>query len=83
MSSKIIPSIFTKGGTNEATVAESAKKLQDGAVQVTINSEDGKITFKMEESDASSIVFDVRSGKLSLLDDYYTKAEVEALIAKK
>jgi hypothetical protein len=83
MASKILESIFTMGGANEATVAESAKKLQDGAVQVRINGEEGTVTFQIEEGDSSSIVFDVRSGKLSLLDDYYTKEEVDALIAKK
>jgi hypothetical protein len=53
------------GGGGEASVAESAKRVQDGDVQILIDSEGSRILFTVEESESPPIVFDVVNHILS------------------
>jgi hypothetical protein len=53
------------GGGGESSVSESAKRLQDGDVQVIIDAEGHSVIFQIEESESQPIVFDVLNHILS------------------
>jgi hypothetical protein len=53
------------GGGGEASVAESAKRLQDGDVRIVIDSENKLIAFQIEESEDQCIVIDVEKRTIS------------------
>jgi hypothetical protein len=53
------------GGGGEASVAEVAKRVQAGGVQIVVDEEAKLIAFQIEESSSPPIVFDVANRTLS------------------
>jgi hypothetical protein len=53
------------GGGGEASVAEVAKRVQVGDVQILVDEEAQLIAFQIEEGDSSPIVFDLGKNTLS------------------